>query len=117
MEMETARSPAGMVAPDMVSALPGPPAAPAPCAPTRTTPGSTRTVIGKGSASFAGAGFAAGAGEAALAIPTAKIILAPALTTILGLERIIAPPTPPAEYGPAPPVFPTRPPAGAHRGH
>src|SRR5258708_26964067 len=110
MEMDMARSPAGMVAPDIVSALPGPPAAPAPCAPTRMTPGSTRTVIGKGSASFAGAGFAAGAGEAALDIPTAKIMLAAALTRTYrlaaraapprdapttGLERIIAASTPP----------------------
>src|SRR5258708_26250896 len=49
-----------MVAPDTVSADPDP-TVPAPCAPTRTTPGSTRTVIGKGSASFAAVGFAAGA--------------------------------------------------------
>src|SRR5258708_37254024 len=83
MEMDMARSPAGMVAPDIVSALPGPPAAPAPCAPTRMTPGSTRTVIGKGSASFAGAGFAAGTREEALYIPTAAIILSAWLTWIV----------------------------------
>src|ERR1700730_11391006 len=80
MEMDTVRSPAGVVAPDIVSALADAPVAPAPGAPIRTTPGSTRTVIGKGSASLAGVGFAAGTGGAALDIPAAKIKLTVALT-------------------------------------